>query len=277
MTWHVDHATLTNYAVGALSRSGAASVEAHVTACATCRAAVAPVVDRHRLDSNLAAIEALVDQPRASWIERLLARCGVGERLARLVAVAPATRDPWVVSIALVLLSALAMATVGGGTRDAFVFAVVAPLLPVAAVAAVFAASTDPARELAAATPMAGLELLITRLAAVLVPAAVMSLALSLASPGLAWGVIWLLPSVGLTTATVALAGWFPVRAVASVLTAGWLAGAIASARVAADPDLVDRFAAFRPAGQVGSAVAAVVAVAVTVIRREQYDLGALR
>ena len=122
MTWHADRNLLSRYASGRLGRAQASSVEAHLMACATCRAELAPMADADRLDRNLAAIVAVVDQPARRWPERLLVRCGVSDRHARLVAVVPGAGDPWLTSVAIVLLLAASWAAFGGSTRDTFPF-----------------------------------------------------------------------------------------------------------------------------------------------------------
>ena len=275
MTWHADRDVLTGYASGQLGRAHASSVEVHLMACATCRAELAPMADAVRLDRNLAAIVAVVDQPARRWPERLLVRCGVSDRHARLVAVVPGARDPWFASVAILLLLAAAGAAIHGSARDTYLFLVSAPLLAVAAVAAVFATRDDPAREVIVATPMAGLELLLVRWASVVVPAFALTALFAVAVPDIGWAAMaWLLPSVGLAAVTMAAASWLPVRGVAAAVAGVWIAAAGWSARGTAPDELIERFAAFGLAGQAALAIVAAAAGVVLVMRRERFETG---
>lgn len=273
MTWHADSDLLTGYARGRLGRAQASSVEAHLMMCAACRAQLAPMADTDRLDRNLTAIAAVVDRPVRHWPERLLVRCGLSDRHARLVAVVPGARDPWLTSVAIVLVLAAVLATFGESTRNTYVFLVSAPLLAVAAVAAVFATRGDPAEELIVGTPMAGLELLLVRWASVVVPAFAVTVLFAIALPDIGWAAMaWLLPSVCMTAVTMTLASWFPVRGVAAVVSGVWIAAAGWAARGTAPAELTEQFVAFRPAGQVALAIVAAAAGVMLVMRRERFE-----
>jgi hypothetical protein len=275
MIWHADRDLLAGYAHGRLGRTQASSVEAHLMVCAESRSALGPMVDAGRIDRNLAAIVAVVDQPVRRWPERLLVRCGVSDRLARLVAIVPGARDPWLGAVTVLLALATLWMTFEGGPRVDYLFLVAAPLVAVAAVAAVFATRDDPARELVVATPVAGLEVLLARWAAVVVPAFAAAGLFAIAVPDIGWSAVaWLLPSVCMATVTMALASWLPVRTVAAVVGAVWVAAAVLSARGAAPAALIDGFVAFRPAGQAALAVAATAAGVVLALRRESFEVG---
>lgn len=273
MIWHADRTLLSGYAGGRLGQAQASSVEAHLMQCATCRAELAPFADAERLDRNLGAIVTVIDQPARRWPERLIVRCGVSERHARIAAVVPGARDPWLSSVAIVLVLAAAWATFGGGTRDTFVFLVSAPLLAVAAVAAVFATRDDRARELTVATPTAALELLLVRWASVVVPAFAVTAVCAVAVPDVGWvAMAWLAPSVCMAAVTMTAATWLPVRGAAAAVCGIWIALAGWSARGSAPDELIEGFVAFRPAGQAVLAIAAAAAGAVLVVRRERFD-----
>lgn len=275
MTWHADPDLLSSYADGRLGRAQASSVEAHLMTCATCRGDLAPLADVDQLGRNLAAIVAVVDQPARRWPERLLVRCGVSDRRARLVAVIPGARDPWLTSVTLVLVLAASWATFDGSARDTFLFLVSAPLLAVAAVAAVFATRHDPAREIIVTTPMAGLELLLVRWASVVGPAFVVTGVFAIAVPGIGWtAMVWLLPSVCMAAVTMTAASWLPVRGVAAGVGAVWIVAAGWSALGRADAELIEGFVAFRPAGQAALAIGSAIAGVVLVARRERYATG---
>jgi hypothetical protein len=205
----------------------------------------------------------------------VLVRCGVSDRLARLVAIVPGVRDPWLGAVAVVLALATLGAPFGGTARDTYLFLVAAPLLAVAAVALVFAARDDPARELIVATPTAGLELLLARWAAVVVPAFAVTGFMAIVVPDFGWtAAAWLLPSVCMAAVTMVLATWLPVRVVAAAVGGVWLGAAVLSARGAANAVVVESFVAFRPAGQLALAFVAIAAVVVLIMRRERFEIG---
>lgn len=273
MTWHADNDVLTGYARGRLGRAQASSLEAHLLVCATCRAELAPMADSEQLDRNLAAIVAVVDQPARRTPERLLVRLGISDRYARLVAVVPGTRDPWLTSVSIVLVLAASWAALGRGTGGTYVFLVSAPLVAVAAVAAVFAARNDPSWEVIAATPMSGLELLLVRWASVVVPAFAVTGLFAIAVPDIGWtAMAWLLPSVCMAAVTMTLASWLPVRGVAAAVGGVWIAAAGLNARGTAPSQLIERFVVFRPAGQVALATVAGAAASLLVMRRECFE-----
>ena len=275
MTWHARRDVLAGYASGRTSRAQTASVEAHLMVCTHCQAELAPLADADRLDGNLATILAAVDQPVRRWPERLLVRCGVSDRQARLVSVVPGARDPWIASVAVMLLLAGSWAALNGTTRNTYLFLVSAPLLAVAAVAAVFATRDDPAREIVVATPAAGLDLLLARWASVVVPAFALTGLLAIAMPDVGWtAMAWLLPSVCMAVVTMMLASWLPVRIVAVAVGAVWIGAASVSAHRAPPAELIERFVAFRPAGQAAFAVGAALAAVVLVLRRERFEAG---
>ncbi|HJR24202.1 MAG TPA: hypothetical protein VJ804_01930, partial [Acidimicrobiales bacterium] len=85
-TWHAPPEVLERFAVDAqrLDDVTAASVEAHLVACAECRRVVAAAVPS-LVDERWAAIVDVVDRPRPSLVERLLERFGLPSTTARLL------------------------------------------------------------------------------------------------------------------------------------------------------------------------------------------------
>jgi hypothetical protein len=218
--WHLDAEAIRRYAQGAAPSQLAASAEAHLMKCATCRDVIASHVDTRRVEAIWREVVDRVDTPRRSWPERVLARLGVGEATARLVAATPTLRGPWLLGVAGVLALAAWAAQVD--ERFLQMFLVVAPLGPLAGVAVAFAGGLDPTREIGLATPYSGLRLLLIRTAAVLVVTVPIVAAAGLALPGSNWlAAAWLLPAAGLTCAALALTGRMtPVVAVGVVATA---------------------------------------------------------
>jgi hypothetical protein len=217
--WHLDQEAIRRYAQGAAPPHLAASAEAHLMKCADCRTVISSHVDTQRAAAIWHGVVDRVDAPRRSWPERLLVRLGVGETTARLVAVTPTLRGPWLLAVAAVLALAAEAAQVD--ERFLRMFLVVAPLGPLAGVAVAFAGGLDPTREIGLAAPYSGLRLLLIRTAAVSAVTVPIVAAAGLALPGSNWvAAAWLLPTAGLTCAALALtARMTPVVAVGVVAT----------------------------------------------------------
>jgi hypothetical protein len=197
--WHLDPEAIRRYTRGAPDL--AASAEAHLMKCATCRSAIH--VDARRVEKIWHEVVDRVDAPRRSWPERMLTRLCVGEATARLIAATPTLRGPWLLAVAGVLALAAWAAQVD--ERLLQMFLVVAPLGPLAGVAVAFAGGLDPTREIGLAAPYSGLRLLLIRTAAVLaVTVPIVALA-GFALPGSHWPAAWLLPTAGLTCAALTL------------------------------------------------------------------------
>ena len=218
--WHLDPEAIRRYAQGAAPPELAASAEAHLMKCATCRGMISSYVDIQRAEEIWHEVAERVDAPRRGWSERMLVRLGVGEATARLIAATPTLRGPWLVAVAGVL--ALTAWTAQVDERFLPMFLVVAPLGPLAGVAVAFAGGLDPTREIGLAAPYSGLRLLLIRTAAVLAVTVPIVAAAGLALPGSHWlAAAWLLPTAGLTCAALALtARMTPVVAVGAVATA---------------------------------------------------------
>ena len=275
MNWHADAPTLQRYRVHLLSPAMTAAVEAHLMACPTCRSELATLTDAGRHQSNWAVIAKQIDLPALSLIERLLARVGVADHRARLVVSTPALRLPWMVAIGAVLAMVVLLHEARGDSSDSFfLFLVVAPVLPLAGVAAAFNGRGDPARELIAATPRSTLELILVRSVAVVGMTSILT-ALAALPFSLSWTTAaWLLPALGLSSATLALATWMPVEWAAGGLASAWFGGAVVTWRLhRVDPDIVERFFAFRPSGQLLFAAVFVLGAVVVVMRREALDM----
>lgn len=265
-TWHATAEELHAYRRASDDSVLAASIEAHLLVCSACRGVLAG----HR--------DVRTDTARR-W-EDLTVRLeepGAGRRavLRRWVGVRPAvsTRPllmAWVTAIALLLVLPLLPALVGftGGTT---VLLAVAPLAPMVAVVLAYRQATDPAGELALATPMAGFRLVATRamsVALTAMPVAVVAALLLHLPAHVAFG--WLLPGLALA-ALVLVAGTLRVdpALTAAVLGAGW-AVLIVLPTVArrATADAVAQAVA-APGPQLLALAIAVCAFALTVTRRD--------
>jgi hypothetical protein len=279
--WHADREILDRYVANRLPEAEAASVEAHLVACADCRdlfarhAGEVPTL-RRRHDATLSELLRTVDRPRLTWPERLLRRLSVPEHMARLVAAAPALRQAWWVAGTLLLLATLLIAQLADGSWGTVAFVVVAPVVPLAGVALSYGLHGEPAGQLALVTPYGYFRLALTRTAVVVASWLPVGLILgSLLPGGLALGALWLLPALALSCLTLALSTFLdPLRA-AAALAVAWLALAGSSVRGPRNvpaAQLLDQFVAFRAVGQAALAAVALVALAVAVTRRSAFD-----
>jgi MFS family permease len=248
--------------------------------CDACRAMVSQSMDPARIRRSWQAVETMIDQPHRSMIERLLVRLGVRDHDARIVAGAPALSPAWLMAVAAVLVTALVLDSASDGWGSAFyVFLIAAPLLPLVGVAAAFHPSADPARELAIAAPKPVLEVLLARAVSVLGVTVVLTAIAAVIRPDDGWSaVVWLLPALGLTTSTMALATWVPAHWGAAGLGFLWVTAATINYRGArVSHDAVTRFVAFQPSGQFGFAVLAAGAAGVLLLRRTSLEVGRIQ
>lgn len=266
MNTHVEPELLAAYAGGDVDGAHAYSIEAHVVECPDCQAAVGRLVAPARLQRVLADVEDRLDTPHAGPVEALLGRLGVPDHLARLLALTPSLSVSWLGAVALALLFAVGAAQ--QGERGLLVFLCVAALLPLAGVAAAFGRGLDPTFEIAVAAPFSGVRLLLLRSAAVLPTTLALAGLAALALPGVGWiAAAWLLPSLGLTVMSLAVATYVAPLPAFGAVTASWLA-IVALTSVSGD-----RLAAFDGGAQLAFAVLAAGAAIVLALRHEQLDL----
>ncbi|MGH2595362.1 MAG: zf-HC2 domain-containing protein [Actinomycetota bacterium] len=271
-TWHADPEALELYSTGHLDDVRASSLEAHLLACTHCRGAIAARVPRSQLDTMWNTIEDALDAPQPGIIELALLQLGVHEHVARLLAATSSLRLSWFLAEAFALGSAAfaAQHTAGTGAGGAtlFLFLVLAALAPVAGVAAAFGPGVDPAYEIGIASPMRGDRLLFVRATAVLGASILIAGIAALALPDLDWTVtLWLVPALGLTLTTLAVATWLQPIVAACTVALTWLVVAAASSVATTDP-----LAAFHVVGQLVSTLAIVTSVLVLAQRRSAYE-----
>jgi hypothetical protein len=268
MSWHVEPTHLLAYVDGDVDHATAASIEAHVIACADCRGLLAPAVDRERLDRVWAEVVDAVDAPAVGVVERLLRRLGLRDADARLLAATPSLRLSWFAAVIGVLAFGVLAANAGAGGDSAFLL--VAPIVPVVGVAAAFGPGMDPAYEIAVAAPYRALRLLLARTVAVVASSLLLAGLATMLTPVGGWAAVaWLVPALAMTSVTLALATRFePLHAAAGV-AAVWLTLVLADARAAESRAVVTA-----PGVQVGFLIAAAVALAVLAARRSAFDTG---
>jgi hypothetical protein len=266
---HLEPTWLKRWVAGELDPARAFSVEAHLPACAACRAQVAAFVDPDRTARVWDAIELGIDAPRRAPAERLLVRLGVPDGTARLLATTPALRPSWLAAVTAVLAFGVAAGSLRGDL-GLMAFLLVAPLLPVAGVAVAYGPHVDPAHELGVAAPLSGLRHLLLRVVVVVATTAVLAGVAALMLPGMDWtAAAWLLPSLGLTLAALGVATTAtPVVACAIVATT-WVCAVLAAWQTSGDP-----LTAFGSAGQLACLLAAAAGAAAVLARREAFETG---
>jgi hypothetical protein len=272
--WHLDRRTARRYASGEVGQVFAASVEAHLVACAGCRELLVPLVDRPRLGAIWDQVAERVDAPQPGPVERLLCRIGVRPDTARLLSAAPSLSGSWLMAVAATLAFAVIAAV--AGPRGTLLFLTLAPMLPVAGVAVAYGRGVDPAYEIGAAAPFSGFRLLLLRSAAVVATTTVLAGVAGLLLPATGWtGAAWLLPAFALTTLTLVLSVRFAVLHAAAGVAAAWVVAVIASqAEAGGRASLADgRYAAFGATGQLVCFVLAIVSIAVLALRHRRYTV----
>ncbi|MER8161976.1 zf-HC2 domain-containing protein [Streptomyces sp. NPDC094472] len=200
------------------------ALEAHLETCRVCRDRLSASVM-----AQTPAVAALVGavwsdlEPQLAGTARAPRRRRWSARLSRWMT---PVMVPWLAMVVGVTLLALLLDLADTGTGEVSLVLLLSPVLPVLGVAASWSRGLDPAYELTASAPRAGLYLVLRRTASVL---AVVVPALLLG--GWVTGVTaaqWLLPCLAFTSTTLALGGVVGVTRAAAWLVAGWAAVVVA-------------------------------------------------
>ncbi|MGI5440583.1 zf-HC2 domain-containing protein [Streptomyces shenzhenensis] len=211
------------------------AVEAHLEECRVCRDRLSAAV---KAQATAAAVRgpdvtALVDTVWSGLEPQLAATVPMPRRRfwsSRMSKWLTPTMVPWLAMVASVTLLALMLDLADTGSGRVSLVLLLAPVLPVLGVAASWSRGLDPAYELTASVPRAGLHLVLRRTTSVLVV-----LVPVLSVGGWATGVTawqWLLPCLAFTSATLALGGVIGVNRAAVVLVTVW-AGVIVAPTLA--------------------------------------------
>ncbi|MGW2086074.1 zf-HC2 domain-containing protein [Streptomyces sp. NPDC001880] len=296
--WHLSEELAGRYAAGSVPETDAWSVEKHVEVCGGCAARLSAAVRarpeakaaldavRAQVLSAVAAQGAPARRPARSARRRFPGTAtrspGAATRTGRLLwAAGPALRAPWLLALVLVAVGALALAY-GAGAGDAVrpLLLVVAPVLPLAGVALSYGRHADPMHEITAATPSGGLQLLLTRTAAVLavsIPALTLAGAALPPSAGWPGAAAWLLPGLAMTLAALALGSYVGCRTGATSIAVTWAAAVVLPAFATSRPvtagaaaEAARYFAG--PSAQAGWAAGALVCAALLAVRRRSFD-----
>ncbi|MFD0434270.1 zf-HC2 domain-containing protein [Streptomyces chartreusis] len=268
---NVEHAStriIEGYARGdtSLPADEVWAVEAHLEACRVCRDRLSAVVG-----AEAPAVASLVDTVWSGLEPQLAVTATMprgGRWSARLARWMTPTMVPWLAMVVGVTLLALLLDLVGTGTDSGRVSLVLlfAPVLPVLGVAASWSRGLDPAYELTASVPRAGLYLVLRRTASVLgvvVPALLVG--------GWVTGAMvaqWLLPCLAFTATTLALGSVVGVTRAAVVLAGVWAAVVVA-------PTLATSRTTFalQTAGLPAWGLILALGIAVVIARRGSYSV----
>jgi hypothetical protein len=262
--WHAGPELLRRYAAGSLDDVGQAAVETHVSGCADCRDDARALVQPIELGRVWERVLGEVSAPPEPWPLRMLRR--IGMRDADLVILRASAN--LVVTLAMATIASVCFAIVGGYLRTSqqeLFYLALAPLLPAVLVAGAYD-GTDPLRELADATPFSKLRVALLRTAVAVLGALPLVLMMGVV-PGIGTSLAaWLLPSLALTSVTLALLTWWRAPLTVGVVAATWLT-VVTALRAGGELAWVAA-----PAGQSVSVAVIVAAATVIVIR-----LGLLR
>jgi hypothetical protein len=225
---HLPARLLERYAAGTPGTGGpeaAWTVEAHLESCGMCRQVLADVVGHTdpALTTQLRQVEARL----ATAVRRSVQTPAVRHRAIRRVAgwarswTAPATL-PRVLMTVLVVAAAvgLDLADAASSSRFPSLVLLVAPVAPLVGVSAAWSRRLDPAYEVIATTPRAGLDLVLRRavvVLAIVIPVLAVAGALVGVSPA-----GWLLPCLAFTTGALALGEVVGLREAARGLAGAW-------------------------------------------------------
>ncbi|MGW4275611.1 zf-HC2 domain-containing protein [Streptomyces seoulensis] len=274
-TWHLAEEDLRAYDRGELAPPLLWSADAHLAGCAECRVRLADLADPAVLDAGWARLDAELDAPRPSLLERLLLRCGVADHTARLLAATPVLRRSWLLAVTAVLVMTVAASDALRQADSPTLFLALAPLLPLAGVALAYGPVCDPTYEMAVVAPLHGFRLVLVRTVAVLAVGLGMNGLATLALPGYGLRALaWLLPALALTATGLALTPRLGAVLAPALTGGGWVALlAVAATGRHGDATLPP----FTAAGQGAAAAVAALAVGLLVHFRDRFDFAADR
>jgi anti-sigma factor RsiW len=273
MSWHADGRLLHLYARGEVDDARASSVEAHLLTCEACRSELSAIVPSAPLDRIWLEVVDSVDAPRRGSFERFLVRVGLPDHVARLLAATPSLRLSWLAAVGVALGFAVLATWAAGGAGpfqpdQLLPFLVVAPLVPLAGVAVAYGPGVDPTYEVGLAAPMRTDRLLLIRAIAVVGTSVVLASVAALWLPGSGWTAAWLLPSLALCTASLALSTSIAPGWAFGPMAALWIAGVIVSEGLSNEA-----LPLFGASAQVIFAATILVAVLVLAARHESFEI----
>lgn len=267
-TWHVDADDLLAYRRGEIGGVSADSIEAHLLRCGSCRATLTGGASSERRELRWAAIADTIDRPTRWNRSTTWVRLSLG--------------TPQLALAGLVLAVTSLFVPLGIGlldTRAAVIcYFALAPAAPIAGVLLAYRAAADPAGELAAATPLHTLTVVVMRAAVLLgavLPAGILTGALL---PGHTTYLLgWFLPGLAACAVILAAGTHFDPRWVAGSLATGWAAlvwTGFSRRRFLPVTEVLPELAVNHTVVQAVSAAVAVAAIAYFTSRRDDLAYG---
>jgi hypothetical protein len=232
---HADLKLITTYVVepGRLPPDEVWALEGHLESCASCRQRLADAVSSHA-----PAMSTLLDTVWERVDEAAAPPAPVASKLSRWLRTwAPPSLVPWLLMSVLVTLAALSLDLFQTTHRLPSLVLLMAPVAPLFGVAAAWSRELDPMGELTAATPRAGLALVLRRTTAVLVVVAPL-----LVVAGWVAGqqpVLCLVPGLAFSLGSLALGTVLGVGRAALTLGLLWVAVVIAPSLLTARPSVL--------------------------------------
>lgn len=264
--WHVDGETLAGYAAGTTGAVMLSSIETHLVNCEACRTALA---------AHVSTGGPIDDRVWAGIADRIDTGNRTFTRSSRLLHVSISSPP---LALASALLAALLVAFVvvasSAEPRHATTILVsFGPLVPLLGARLAFGGWVDPAGKMAPAAPLAAGRVAATRALVVAAIACLAGLALSpLTTMTVADSLVWLLPGLALSAATVAIATFVEATVPTVAFAVGWLL--VAGAWLRDVPRSlrgvsVDGIATERPAVQLALVLATLACACVGFLRRD--------
>ncbi|HKY14204.1 MAG TPA: zf-HC2 domain-containing protein [Microthrixaceae bacterium] len=270
--WHVDDRQIEAYLADQATETVAASVEAHLLACARCRAQLSARTDDLDVDASWAALERRIDNEIADPVVRVCRTLGLPEVELRLVAPTASLKAASIVGAVLALAAAALLsqrATSTGVSLNRLAFLIVASLLPLVAVVGAIGTGSEPEPELARGTPFSRIRIAALRAIVALTGALAVGLVASLVVGG-PWTrlSLWLIPALSLAALGVLGARLASPRVVVAVLGGAWVLGVTLAGRLSGD-----RLAAFHLGPQLVYLAIGMIAVALVIVRPSLLEL----
>ncbi len=270
--WHASDTLLERFAVdpAVVDDARAASLEAHLIDCATCRISLGRLVEPTVVDDSWAQVRDQIDEPRLTVVERGMVALGVPQDWARILAATPGFR---LAGIAAVVAALVGVVVSSRSTDTTGLFLVVAPLFPLAVATAAFLPMADPGGEAGVATPMHGAGLALRRGAAL---SATMFVLLGLTDLSIGGAgaplAAWVLPSLALAAGATALGTWYSAPVVLASMGSIWIVVVTSVRWIDGRGTAFADSTTFAGPGRWCAACVLLVALVVIGIRRDRFD-----
>jgi hypothetical protein len=266
--WHVDDQDLAAYAAGDTGPVMLSSIEAHLTTCETCRAALTAHVHGEARDP-------VDDRVWAGIVDRVDRGGRLFTRSSRLLHVSLSSPPLALVTLVLagLLIAFVGVARLGESRYATTMLVSVGPLVPLIGARLAFGRRIDPAGLMAGAAPMAAGRVASTRALVATTIACLAGIAVSpLTTLGLDDTLVWLLPALALSTVIVAISTYVDATIPMIAFATAWLAAValwLGDVPRALRGVSVEGLVSDEPAVQAALLVCTVAAIGVCFVRRD--------